>query len=136
MYVFYSGVACQDLKSSIEIQPQNTAGELGYDVILYCKWNNRNNGSVTWRYYDPDSAPSGIRISVDTEIQEGQGVPTNKYGITGNHSDGEFNLKIKSLEDRDVRQYSCEIENGDFTYALHVLRLGTFLSVNIIDNRV
>ena len=66
LYVFHPGVACQDLKSSIEIQPQNTAGELGSDVILYCKWNNRNNGSVTWRYYDPDSAPSGTRISLDS----------------------------------------------------------------------
>ena len=115
------------MNPSIEIKPQNTAGELGSDVTLYCKWNNRNSGSVTWRYYDPDSAPSGTRISVDTEIQEGQGVPPNKYGITVNHSDGEFNLKIKSLEDRDVRRYSCETVHGDIKYALNVLQLGRYL---------
>ena len=110
------------MNPSIDIKPQNTAGELGSDVTLYCKWNNRNNGSVTWRYYDPGSASTGTRISIDSDLEPG--LDPNKYNISGIHSDGEFNLNIKSLQDSDVRQYSCETANWATNYGLYVLQLG------------
>ena len=122
MYLYILVVVSQDVKPNIAIQPQNTAGELGSDVTLFCKWNNRDSGSVTWRYYDPGSASSGTRISLDSDIEAG--LDPNKYSISGIHSDGEFNLIIKSLEDGDVRQYSCETAHGDTKYGLYVLKLG------------
>ena len=103
---------------TISVAPINTAGLSTSTVTLFCTWQNTGAGRVQW--FNHIDAGSGTRIT-DGDRIEGD---TNKYGLTGNHGSGEYNLQIKSLTDSDVGDYACFTQLSNVRYGAYVLRVG------------
>ena len=104
-----------DAEPNIVVVPNNTAGHIGSTVTLYCTWRNTGIGKVQW--FNHVGGGSGIRIT-DNENIIGD---VNKYGLTGNHGSGEYNLQIKSLTDSDVGDYACFTQLNNVRYGAYVL---------------
>ena len=98
----------------------NTAGLTGSTITLYCRWDNLGISKVQW--FNHIGIGSGIRLTDNSEILG----DTNKYGLTGNHSEGEYNLQIKSLTDSDVGNYACFTQLNDVRYGAYVIRVGKY----------
>ena len=113
------GVNGQD--PSISAAPINTAQQAGGIVTLFCTWQNTGAGRIQWFIHILDQR--GIRIT-DGEKIEGD---TSKYGLSGNHGSGEYNLKIKSLTDSDVGDYACFTQLSSVRFGAYVLRVGKHL---------
>ena len=100
------------------VTPINTAGLAGSTVTLICRWENTGIGKVQW--YNHISPGSGVRIT-DGDVIEGD---ASKYGSTGNHAAGEYNLQIKSLTDSDVGDYACGTQLADARHGAYVIHVG------------
>ena len=103
---------------TISVAPRNTAGVLESTVTLFCAWQDTGAGRVQW--FNHIGAGSGVKIT-DGEKIEGD---ASKYGLTGNHGAGEYNLQIKSLTDSDVGDYACFTQLSNVRYAAYVIRVG------------
>ena len=114
-----------DAQPTIAVAPINTAGLTGSTVTLFCTWQNSGIGKVRW--FNHIGSGSGIRITDGDQILG----DTSKYGLTGNHGSGEYNLQIKSLTDSDVGDYACETQLADARHGAYIIRVGNaFYSCN------
>ena len=100
---------------TIAVAPINTAGVEGNTVTLYCTWQDTGEGNVQW--FNHIGAGSG-EIITDGETIKGE---PSKYGLTGNHAGGEYNLQIKSLSDADVGDYACFTQLNIVRYGAYVM---------------
>ena len=110
------GVNGQD--PSISVAPMNTAGQAGSIVTLFCTWQNTGAGRTQW--FNHIGPGSGVRIT-NGDVIEGD---ASKYGLSGNHGSGEYNLQIKSLTDSDVGDYACFTQLTNVRFGAYVLRVG------------
>ena len=101
--------------------PKNTAGLSNNKVTIPCKWNGWTPGVGEIRWLSFIGGPStGAPITNNQNVTD-----SHRYGVTGNHAAGEFNLEIKSLADNDVGEYACFSQLGPINYyGLYVLKVG------------
>ncbi|XP_071955481.1 uncharacterized protein [Antedon mediterranea] len=82
--------------------PQSTTRLQGEPVVLKCRVNNTANCNIYWYRVDKHEYVSeGINIFTDL------GKDAERYSVTGNASQGEYNLNIQKLRVDDDGQYNC-----------------------------
>ena len=107
-----------EAQPSIRVAPRNTADVPGNMATLFCSWDNTGGGNVQW--FNHTGSGSGEIISNGDQILG----DASKYGLSGNHGSGEYNLQIKSLTDADVGDYACFTQLNIVRYGAYVLLVG------------
>ena len=92
--------------------PRNTVGQYRQDVTLHCQLEystERVNQTFYVEWREHITSRSGVTISRNSLLY--QNLTSVKYGLSGDHPSGEYNLIIKDFTEEDVGWYSCGIRS-------------------------